>query len=121
MFNVNQARGQQQQQPSNQQLQQRSMPSPGTTIQAARQSFSSADAFPPPVSPTATQFSPVPNNQQQNSTSTPYTRLQRVPSAPTTPITQLSGISFIITIIYQLSIIIIIIITIIIIVETKKK
>ncbi|XP_043475464.1 nuclear receptor coactivator 2 isoform X4 [Leptopilina heterotoma] len=88
MFNVNQVR--QQQQPTTQQQlqqQQRSMPSPGTPA-SARQSPFPAETFPPPASPTASQFPPVqiPN---ANNPSTQY-RLQRTTSTPSAT-TQLPG------------------------------
>ena len=86
IFNVNQVR--QQQPPTSQQQlqqQQRSMPSPGTS---ARQSPFPAEAFPPPASPTASQFPPVPNPNAANPT-TQY-RLQRAASTPTAT-TQLPG------------------------------
>ncbi|CAD6227526.1 GSCOCG00001209001-RA-CDS [Cotesia congregata] len=93
MFNVNPVRPpqqqQQQQQPTaTQQLQQqRSMPSPGTAV-PARQSPFPAEAFPPPASPTASQFPPVPNPGNTNPTA--QYRLQRASSTPTTT-TQLPG------------------------------
>ncbi|XP_011314161.1 nuclear receptor coactivator 2 isoform X5 [Fopius arisanus] len=86
MFNVSQTRAQQQ--PANQQLQQqRSMPSPGTAI-PARQSPYPAEAFPPPASPTASQFPPVQNQAGANPTG--QYRLQRATSTPTAT-TQLPG------------------------------
>ncbi|XP_032453114.1 nuclear receptor coactivator 3 isoform X10 [Nasonia vitripennis] len=88
MFNVNQVRQQQQpgQQPGLQQ-QQRSMSSPGTPV-SARQSPFPAEAFPPPASPTASQFPPVPNSNVTNP-SAQY-RLQRTTSTPSAT-TQLPG------------------------------
>ncbi|XP_063983449.1 dual specificity protein kinase splA isoform X10 [Diachasmimorpha longicaudata] len=86
MFNVSQTRAQQQ--PANQQLQQqRSMPSPGTAV-PARQSPYPAEAFPPPASPTASQFPPVQNQPGGNPTG--QYRLQRATSTPTAT-TQLPG------------------------------
>ncbi|XP_051158811.1 nuclear receptor coactivator 2 isoform X9 [Leptopilina boulardi] len=88
MFNVNQVR--QQQQPTTQQQlqqQQRSMPSPGTPA-SARQSPFPAETFPPPASPTASQFPPV-QIQNANNPSTQY-RLQRTTSTPSAT-TQLPG------------------------------
>ncbi|XP_015108590.1 nuclear receptor coactivator 2 isoform X7 [Diachasma alloeum] len=86
MFNVSQTRAQQQ--PANQQLQQqRSMPSPGTAV-PARQSPYPAEAFPPPASPTASQFPPVQNQSGGNPTG--QYRLQRATSTPTAT-TQLPG------------------------------
>ncbi|XP_008555472.1 nuclear receptor coactivator 3 isoform X4 [Microplitis demolitor] len=92
MFNVNSVRPQQQQQQqqpnATQQLQQqRSMPSPGTAV-PARQSPFPAEVFPPPASPTASQFPPAQNPGNTNPT-TQY-RLQRASSTPTTT-TQLPG------------------------------
>ncbi|XP_058799179.1 nuclear receptor coactivator 3 [Phymastichus coffea] len=92
MFNVNQVRQQQQQQQSSQQpgLQQqpqRSMSSPGTPV-SARQSPFPAEAFPPPASPTASQFPPVPNASVTNP-SAQY-RMQRQASTPSAT-TQLPG------------------------------
>jgi nuclear receptor coactivator 2 len=94
MFNVNQVRQQQQssqqpvlQQQQQQQQQQRSMSSPGTPV-SARQSPFPAEAFPPPASPTASQFPPVSNSNVSNP-STQY-RLQRTSSNPSTT-TQLPG------------------------------
>ncbi|KAK0179922.1 hypothetical protein PV327_005620 [Microctonus hyperodae] len=91
MFNVNQTRAQQQQQqqPATQQQlqQQRSMPSPGSAV-SARQSPYPAEVFPPPASPTASQFPPVPNPGNANPTA--QYRLQRASSTPTAT-TQLPG------------------------------
>lgn len=88
MFNVNPVRQQTAQQPNlQQQQQQRSMSSPGTPV-SARQSPFPAEAFPPPASPTASQFPPVPNSNVANP-SAQY-RLQRQPSVPSAT-TQLPG------------------------------
>ncbi|XP_066596112.1 nuclear receptor coactivator 2 isoform X2 [Prorops nasuta] len=95
LFNVNQVRSQQQaatpqqQQQQQQQLQQqRSMPSPGTPA-SARQSPFPAEAFPPPTSPTASQFPPAVPNPAGANPSTQY-RLQRTTSTPSAT-TQLPG------------------------------
>lgn len=94
LFNqVNQVRPQQQvttQQQLQQQQQQRSMPSPGTAA-SARQSPFPAEAFPPPTSPTASQFPPGPNTGAPNP-SAQY-RIQRTTSTPSAT-TQLPGIIF---------------------------
>ncbi|CAB0035668.1 unnamed protein product [Trichogramma brassicae] len=67
--------------------QQRSMSSPGTPV-SARQSPYPAEAFPPPASPTASQFPPA---QSTNvSIASPQYRLQRAISTSTTT-TQVSG------------------------------
>lgn len=92
LFNVNQVRPQQQvtAQQQLQQQQQRSMPSPGTAA-SARQSPFPAEAFPPPTSPTASQFPPGPNTGAPNP-STQY-RLQRTTSTPSAT-TQLPGMYY---------------------------
>ncbi|XP_020277812.1 nuclear receptor coactivator 3-like isoform X3 [Pseudomyrmex gracilis] len=90
LYNMNQVRPQQQvtaQQQLQQQQQQRSMPSPGTPA-SARQSPFPAEAFPPPTSPTASQFPPGPNTGAPNPP-TQY-RLQRTTSTPSAT-TQLPG------------------------------
>ncbi|XP_046737418.1 hypoxia-inducible factor 1-alpha isoform X9 [Diprion similis] len=84
---VNSVRPQPQQSVSQQQ-QQRSMPSPGTPA-SARQSPFPADTFPPPpASPTAGQFPPVPNAGAANPSG--QYRLQRTTSTPSAT-TQLPG------------------------------
>jgi len=90
---VNQVRPQQQvtaqqqlQQQQLQQQQQRSMPSPGTPASARQSPF--PEAFPPPTSPTASQFPPGPNTGAPNP-SAQY-RLQRATSTPSAT-TQLPG------------------------------
>jgi len=69
-----------------QQQQQRSMPSPGTAA-SARQSPFPAEAFPPPTSPTASQFPPGPNTAPNPSA---QYRIQRTTSTPSAT-TQLPG------------------------------
>jgi len=68
------------------QQQQRSMPSPGTA--SARQSPFPTETFPPPTSPTASQFTPGPTTGAPNP-SAQY-RLQRATSTPSAT-TQLPG------------------------------
>lgn len=75
-----------------QQQQQRSMPSPGTPA-SARQSPFPAEAFPPPTSPTTSQFPPVPNTGAPNPPG--QYRLQRTTSTPSAT-TQLPGNKFIV-------------------------